>query len=217
MGLKLNLGCGKNILEGWVNIDSADLPGVDWVANLEPPFYYRHTSGPPLEALIGRSQLPFGDGSVSEFLMSHVLEHITHTLDLMQELYRIAEPDAEMLIRVPYGASNDAHEDPTHVRQYFTGSFAYFSQPIYWRADYGYRGDWQPEHISLALNEVRYRHVSKHQAMGEIMGYRNVVLEMVCRMRAVKPMRERRRELMVKPEISIVLVDDNMRYVRDLE
>lgn len=202
MSLKLNLGCGKNILEGWVNVDKHGIEGVNLAVDLDEGT---------------DTYFPYEDGTVSEFLMSHVLEHITHTLDLMQELYRIAEPDAEMLIRVPYGASNDAHEDPTHVRQYFTGSFAYFSQPIYWRADYGYRGDWQPEHISLALNEVRYRHVSKHQAMGEIMGYRNVVLEMVCRMRAVKPMRERRRELIVKPEISIVLVDDNLRYVRDLE
>lgn len=202
MGLKLNLGCGTNILEGWVNVDKFATGGVNLGIDLDEGTDTR---------------FPYEDNSVSEFLMSHVLEHITHTLDLMQELYRIAEPDAEMLIRVPYGASNDAHEDPTHVRQYFTGSFAYFSQPIYWRADYGYRGDWQPEHISLALNEARYGRVSKQQAMGEIMGYRNVVLEMVCRMRAVKPMRERRRELMVKPEISIVLVDDEMRYVRDLE
>ena len=212
MSLKLNLGCGKNILEGWENIDQIPGPGVDLKACLDP---LGHESNVAEDYWV--SGLPYEDNSVSEFLMSHVLEHITHTLELMQELYRIAEPDAEMLIRVPYGASNDAHEDPTHVRQYFTGSFAYFSQPIYWRADYGYRGDWQPEHISLALNDVRYRHVSKHQAMGEIMGYRNVVLEMVCRMRAVKPMRERKRELMVKPEISIVLVDDEMKYVRDLE
>jgi hypothetical protein len=36
MSLKrLNLGCGRNIKKDWVNLDSADLPGVDVVHNVE--------------------------------------------------------------------------------------------------------------------------------------------------------------------------------------
>ena len=30
-------------------------------------------------------------------------------------------------------------------------SFAYFAQPTYWRADYGYRGDWAVEDIVLVM------------------------------------------------------------------
>lgn len=221
MSIKLNLGCGKNILpasDGWVNIDHVGGPGVDLVALLDNAIIHFHPGpGFPLTGpVVPKEGLPYENNSVDEFLMSHVLEHIKSPLTLMQELYRIAKPDAELLVRVPYGSSNDAYEDPTHVRQYFTGSFGYFSQPLYWRADYGYRGDWQAEQISLALNESRYGKVSKQQAMGEIMGYRNVVLEMVCRMRAVKPMREARKELQQAPEIFIVLVDDDMKFVREL-
>ena len=65
----------------------------------------------------------------------------------MQELWRIAKPNAKMVIRVPHGASDDAWEDPTHVRAYFSNSFGYYSQPYYWRADYGYRGDWLHEKL----------------------------------------------------------------------
>ena len=34
MGLKLNLGCGRNAIEGWVNVDAVALPGVAVVADL---------------------------------------------------------------------------------------------------------------------------------------------------------------------------------------
>lgn len=37
----------------------------------------------------------------------------------MEELHRIAKQDAIFTCRVPYGSSDDAYEDPTHVRQFF--------------------------------------------------------------------------------------------------
>jgi hypothetical protein len=42
----------------------------------------------------------------------------------MQELWRVAKPDAILGIRCPHGASDDADEDPTHVRRMFPRSFA---------------------------------------------------------------------------------------------
>ena len=63
-------------------------------------------------------KLPLPDDSIDEFLLSHVIAHISTPLDLMQELHRIAKPGAVAKIRVPYGSSDDAFEDPTHVRQY---------------------------------------------------------------------------------------------------
>jgi SAM-dependent methyltransferase len=73
----------------------------------------------------------------------------TNVCLLMQELHRIAKPNGKLVIRCPHGASDDAWEDPTHVRAFFARSFGYFSQPFYWLADYGYRGDWQPAKIVL--------------------------------------------------------------------
>jgi hypothetical protein len=42
---------------------------------------------------------------------------------LMQELHRIAKPNGKLVIRCPHGASDDAWEDPTHVRAFFARSF----------------------------------------------------------------------------------------------
>jgi SAM-dependent methyltransferase len=73
--------------------------------------------------------------------LGDVIEHLHHTLPLMQELHRVPKPGAKAVIRVPHGASDDAWEDPTHLRGYFQSSSGYFSQQFYWRADYHYRGD----------------------------------------------------------------------------
>lgn len=188
--LRLNLGCGRNILGDWVNVDWTALPGVDVVADLNG---------------CASTPLPFDADSVDEFMLSHVLEHLPNALALMQELYRIAKPGAIAVVKTPYGSSDDAWEDPTHVRPYFTGSFSYFSQPCYWRADYGYRGDWQVQKITL---RVPARHASgeREAFLQRLLTQRNLVLEMIAELVAVKPAREPRRELLATPALNIELV-----------
>lgn len=185
---KLNAGCGRNVMPGWINLDSFALPGVDIIADLNA---------------CATTALPLADGSVSEFLLSHVLEHIPNVLPMMQELHRVACPDARMTVRVPYGSSDDAFEDPTHIRQIFCGSFGYFSQPYYWRADYGYRGDWITERIELSI-AARFRHLEQAQIWECIQSHRNVVVEMVATLRAIKPIREPLRELQQAPQIVLL-------------
>lgn len=185
------MGCGRNILEGWINLDSFPLPGVDIVADLE------QCSTVPI---------PLQDESVDEFLLSHVLEHIRQPLPLMQELWRISAPGGTMTIRTPYGSSDDAFEDPTHVRQLYLQSFGYFSQPFYWRADYGYRGDWHPERITLLIHKAGHEGMSSDQIMERVMSLRNIVAEMIAELSCVKPAREPRQDLLEPASIQIQLV-----------
>ncbi len=192
--LRLNLGAGRNCLPGWVNVDQVDLPGVDLLANLNG--FDRPEA----------KRFPYPDNSVDQFMLSHTIEHITHTLPLMQELHRIAKPNATITIRCPYGSSDDADEDPTHVRRYFLQSWLYFSQPAYFRADYGYRGDWQPETIELVVSAADFNGLTFDVAMNRVRMRRNVVREMIATLRAVKPIREPRRELQVPPEIKFVVL-----------
>jgi len=183
---RLNVGAGRDAKPGWLNLDCVALPGIEVVADLE-----QCRSNPlPLEA-----------DSIEEFLLSHVIEHIRDVLPMMQELYRVAVPDAKMVIRCPYGGTDDAWEDPTHVRPYFINSFGYFSQPFYWRADYRYRGDWQPGEITLLCNEKCG--MTAKQVLELVNRERNVVREMVAELRAVKPAREPKRELQVAPTLRL--------------
>ncbi|MFO1304256.1 MAG: hypothetical protein U1F54_11020 [Burkholderiales bacterium] len=182
--MKLNVGCGRNSLDGWVNIDAVQLPGVDLVVDLDTA---RTGDDAPL-------LMPQWRDRVEEFLLSHVIEHLRNPLGVMQELWALAAPDARMVIRCPHGASDDADEDPTHVRRMFPGSFGYFGQPYYWRADYGYRGDWMVDAIAL---HPYPEHAAKpdfvlHQLVRD---QRNVVQEMVVTLHAVRPRREPLRDL----------------------
>jgi glycosyltransferase involved in cell wall biosynthesis/SAM-dependent methyltransferase len=190
--VRLNVGCGRNTKAGWVNLDSIALPGVDLVCDLEK---------------LRETPIDLPNESVECFLLSHVIEHIQDSLGLMQELWRIAIPGAHAVIHVPHGASDDAWEDPTHVRAYFLGSFGYFSQPYYWRADYGYRADWQPNKIQLMVNRVRCTGLSVQEILEKAHNERNVVIEMICEMTAIKPIRQSSRELQTQPHIEIVFVD----------
>lgn len=185
---RLNVGCGRNIMEGWINLDMMMLDGVDIVADLDD---------------CANTALPMDDNMIDEFLLSHVIEHINSPLPLMQELYRIAKPSAKLVMRVPHGASDDAWEDPTHVRAYFTNSFGYFSQPFYWRADYGYRGDWLCDSITFVVSSQMSIGLQLNEVLHKINTQRNVVIEMIAEFTCIKPMREAKRELQVIPALFI--------------
>lgn len=183
--MRLNLGCGKNPLPGYVNVDWPDSPTVDHAINLD-------------DRLL---RLPWADSSVDSIYSSHMIEHIHNTLPLMGELYRVARPDCLATFACPYGSSDDAWENPTHVRPMFVGSWAFFGQPNYWREDYGYEGDWVVEEIGLRLPPERIiggqhgARLNLEATWLSIRHDRNVVAEMVATLRANKPARPADREL----------------------
>ena len=174
--MKLNLGCGKQPLAGWTNVDSVALPGVDVVWDIETPMPH------------------FAIDSVDKFHANHVLEHLANPLAFMQECWRIAKPDALFTINVPYGSSDNAWEDPTHKRPYFLNSWLYFSQAPYTLADYSYRGDWATVQRTLVLDVKAFPQLLKLQerldeVMSLVMTTRNMILEMRVVLRAIKPAR----------------------------
>lgn len=166
MGVLVNLGCGLDYREGWVNVDLCDTADVQCDI----------TDG-----------LPFPDDHVERYLALDFVEHVWDPLALFDELWRCAEPGCVIEIALPYGSSDDAWLDPTHCRPYFVDSWTYFAQPHYYRLDYGYRADWQVEQIILDVDETEDDDLLPQRLMRD----RNVVSRMYVAMRAVKPARPR--------------------------
>jgi SAM-dependent methyltransferase len=105
---RLNVGCGRDVRPGWVNLDVAPLPGVDVVHDL--------ASFP----------WPFTDGQFERIELIHVLEHLPDTVAAMNELHRIARPGGRVTVRVPYWNSPDSISDPTHRRFFNEHTFDFF-------------------------------------------------------------------------------------------
>ena len=100
--MKINLGCGHNYKEGWVNVDFYDDSKCDVKHDLEVfPW-------------------PWEDNSVSEILIKHTLEHLGADwkvyIKTLQEMYRICEDDAKIMVTVPSPWHWNYVADPTHVR-----------------------------------------------------------------------------------------------------
>ncbi len=107
--LKLNLGCGRDIKPGWVNVDSRKFDGVDEVVDLAKHRKYQGDS-------LGFAPWPWTDDSVDEIHMSHVLEHFTadERVHIANEMHRVLVKGGKATIITPHWASHRAYGDPTH-------------------------------------------------------------------------------------------------------
>jgi len=105
---KLNVGCGKDIKKGFVNLDSVKLPGVDKVHNLE------------------KYPWPFKDSEFDEVYCDNVLEHLSSIIRPMEEIWRISKKRAKIVIKVPIYPSIWAFTDPTHKSVFTYITFNYF-------------------------------------------------------------------------------------------
>lgn len=110
--MKLNIGCGKEILKGYFNIDK--FPLNKNVQKVDVTVF----------------PLPFKDNQFEEIRIRNLLEHIPIEiqLKLIDELYRITSGGGRIWIRVPYGSHWTRRID--HYRGYTYATFEHIDS--YW-------------------------------------------------------------------------------------
>jgi predicted SAM-dependent methyltransferase len=81
--LKLQLGCGTNILAGWLNTDSKPSPSVDY--------------------LDFAKRFPFGDNVFAAVFCEHTIEHIpkSQAQGTIREVYRVLRPGGGFRVVTP--------------------------------------------------------------------------------------------------------------------
>lgn len=97
---KLNLGCGRLTLPGFVNIDHQEGDGVDMVLDIE------------------HDRFPFENGTVNAILGSHVFEHLSHLERVLAECARVLRPGGLLEVYVPFGRYGFT-KTPQHVRAFW--------------------------------------------------------------------------------------------------
>lgn len=107
--MKLNIGCGFNKLDGYINVDQFPECNPDVLWSLE------------------ETPWPFEESSVDELVAHHVLEHLGQETKvffaIIKELYRLMRHDGVMHITVPHPYHPTFTSDPTHVRAFNRQTF----------------------------------------------------------------------------------------------
>ncbi|MCU0365451.1 MAG: class I SAM-dependent methyltransferase [Ignavibacteriaceae bacterium] len=92
---KLNLGCGKDIKDGYINLDIVDYGG-NMIHNINS-FPY-----------------PFEENYFDEIYASHVLEHLNSFHHTISEIYRILKPNGILTVYAPFFLNTKYFGEPDH-------------------------------------------------------------------------------------------------------
>jgi len=95
---KINLGCGSNMLPGYINVDWSPRSGADVICDLN------------------RAPWPFEADAFSEVLVEHLIEHLDDPDLMMREIYRISRSGARVRIITPHFSSYQSYGDLSHQR-----------------------------------------------------------------------------------------------------
>lgn len=107
--VRLNLGCGRDIREGYINTDYFKAKGVDKLLDLNK-FPY-----------------PFPKDFAEEIIMQDIFEHLEDPIKVLEEIFRIAKDKAIIKIRVPHFSSGNTWGDLTHKRGFSSTVFNNYS------------------------------------------------------------------------------------------
>ena len=185
---QLNLGCGFDGRQGFVNADSFPECEPDVLMDIETHPW------------------PFVDDAFDYILMKHVLEHVGADFAgfkaVMQDLYRVAAPGGIIEIHVPDYRHETYWSDPTHVRAFTYQTFEMMSaaKNRQWMAEranftmlaFAMKVDFEIEQAERVydpfwLAKVKAGEMTREQLRRAGEDQWGVVREMQIKIRAVKP------------------------------
>jgi SAM-dependent methyltransferase len=102
---KLNLGCGNDIKEGFVNLDFYKFKGADVIHDLNVLPY------------------PFRENQFEYIAMRNILEHLNDPYRVMHEIHRISKKGAIIEIQTPHFSSDNVWGDLQHKRGFNSATF----------------------------------------------------------------------------------------------
>jgi len=118
-GTRLNLGAGTDALPGYVNVDRADVAGVDEVWDLDV------------------TPWPWADESVREIRAFDVFEHVDDPLAFMAECHRVLQTGGLLNIHTTHWQTENSFTDPTHRRFCTEHTFDYWIAGTEYNRRYG--------------------------------------------------------------------------------
>ena len=93
--MRLNIGCGEKLLEGFTNIDKFPTSDACMLGDLE--------QGIDLE-----------DACADEIVLDNVIEHVDSVVNAMREIRRLLKEGGIVHIYTPHYTSHSSWRDPTH-------------------------------------------------------------------------------------------------------
>ncbi len=105
---KLNLGCGRAKLEGFLNVDLS--------ANCRPDIIHN----------LNQMPYPFEENQFEEIHLDHVIEHLQNPLAVLEEVFRISKDGCRITLKCPHFSCNWLH--PGHKSAISTYLFDFFEE-----------------------------------------------------------------------------------------
>ena len=136
--MKLNLGCGRAKLDGYLNIDSYDAVQPDLLCDIV-------------------NGLPFPDDSVDEIRADDFLEHVPadRVIFVVEEIYRVLKHGGVFVHITPSTDGRGAFQDPTHRSFWNINSWEYFTWDAF-RELYGIRAKFAGRNRQVATHLRRH-------------------------------------------------------------
>jgi predicted SAM-dependent methyltransferase/GT2 family glycosyltransferase len=145
-GVALHLGCGPNLLDGWINVDLEEKYSPDLVHDLS-------------------QGLPFDDGSVDVIHSEHFFEHLAlhDGLKLMAECRRVLRPGGRVRIAMPDLASTVKAYTSNWRDQVWVKDFPRLDSAAHMlnmgMRDWGHQFVYDIEDLTMRLRSVGFDHI----------------------------------------------------------